>query len=58
MPTLFKTMLHGTILNDDFQRNMGARTIFFAIFALRVFESASKICNEKPRILFKSFRIT
>ena len=30
---LVKVVLHGTIRNDDFLRNMGARTFFFAIFA-------------------------
>ena len=43
-----------TCLRDDLQRRFllqhGARMIFFTIFALQVFESASKTCNAKTRI--------
>ena len=57
---MFKVVVvvHGTIRNDNFQRNMSARTIFFATFGLRVFESASKTCNAKTRILLKLFHVT
>ena len=35
------------IRNDDIKCNMGARTIFFATFAFRLFESASKLATQK-----------
>ena len=46
--TSLKMMLHETIRSDDFSVvQHGYANNFLAIFALQVFESASKTCNAK-----------
>ena len=43
-------MLHRTIRNDDFKRNMAARMIFFAIFALQSFLFLQKLSTQKHEV--------
>ena len=55
---VYLRLAKGDVTRDEFWRNTGARTIFFATFGLRVFETATKTCNTKAQILLKLFRVT
>lgn len=62
---LHKVMLHGTLLDDEFWRNTVALKVdalqhgcvdgFLRIFAMQVFEPASRTCNANHGFCSSSF---